>query len=64
MHMPENFLTLTELNLRVRDAIREYLPDTYWVRAETSDVRRNRNGHCYLEFLEKDSVDHSFVAKA
>ena len=64
MHMPENFLTLTELNLRVRDAIREYLPDTYWVRAETSDVRRNRNGHCYLEFLEKDSVDHSIVAKA
>ncbi|MDD4777723.1 MAG: exodeoxyribonuclease VII large subunit [Fermentimonas sp.] len=62
--MPENSLSLTELNLRVRDAIRDYLPDTYWVRAETSDVRRNRNGHCYLEFLEKDSVDQSIVAKA
>ena len=64
MRMPENSLSLTELNLRVRDAIRDYLPDTYWVRAETSDVRRNRNGHCYLEFLEKDSADQSLVAKA
>ncbi len=62
--MTENSLSLTELNLKVRDAIKDHLPDTYWVRAETSDVRRNRNGHCYLEFLEKDSVDNSIVAKA
>lgn len=62
--MTDKSLSLTELNLRVQDAIREYLPDTYWVRAETSDVRRNRNGHCYLEFLEKDSVGQSIVAKA
>ncbi len=62
--MIDNSLSLSELNLRVRDAIKDHLPDTYWVRAETSDVRRNQNGHCYLEFLEKKSADQSIVAKA
>ena len=51
--MPENSLSLSELNGQVSDAIRDHLPDTYCVRAETSDVRLNRNGHCYLEFIEK-----------
>ena len=62
--MFDKSLSLTELNLRVRDAIRDHLPDTYWIRAETSDVRPNRNGHCYLEFIEKDGVRQSIVAKA
>lgn len=62
--MNESFLTLSELNRRVKDAIHDHLPETYWMRAETSDVRRNRNGHCYLEFIEKDSVTQSIIAKA
>jgi exodeoxyribonuclease VII large subunit len=57
-------LTLSELNLQVRDAIRDRLPETYWMRAETSDVRRNSNGHCYLEFVEKNTVTQSIIAKA
>jgi exodeoxyribonuclease VII large subunit len=62
--MQDKSLSLTELNLRVRDAIRDHLPDTYWIRAETSDVRPNRNGHCYLEFIEKDAARQSIIAKA
>ncbi len=62
--MSEKSLSLTELNYRVRDAIRDHLPETYWLRAETSDVRPNRNGHCYLEFIEKDPAGQSIVAKA
>lgn len=62
--MPEISFSLSELNLQVRDAIREYLPETYWLRAETSDVRRNQNGHCYLEFVEKDTTTQRVVAKA
>ncbi|MDR3129017.1 MAG: exodeoxyribonuclease VII large subunit [Tannerellaceae bacterium] len=47
-------LSLSELNRQVRDAIHAVLPSTYWVRAETSDVRTNSSsGHCYLEFVEK-----------
>lgn len=62
--MFDKSLSLTELNYRVRDAIRDHLPDTYWIRAETSDVRPNRNGHCYLEFIEKDPIRQTIVAKA
>ena len=39
----QSSVSLSELNRLVRD-IRENFPDTYWVRAETSDVRQNRNG--------------------
>lgn len=62
--MNKSFLTLSELNRQVKDAIRDHLPETYWIRAETSDVRRNRNGHCYLEFVEKDTITQSIIAKA
>lgn len=56
--------SLSELNMQIRDAIHSYLPDSYWIRAETSDVRRNQNGHCYLEFIEKDPRNQSIVARA
>ncbi len=62
--MSQASLTLSELNRQVKDAIRTHLPETYWMRAETSDVRRNRNGHCYLEFIEKDAATQSIIAKA
>jgi exodeoxyribonuclease VII large subunit len=62
--MTEKSFSLSELNHRVKSAIRDHLPETYWIRAETSDVRRNQNGHCYLEFIEKDAATHSIVAKA
>ncbi|RNC64931.1 exodeoxyribonuclease VII large subunit [Proteiniphilum sp. X52] len=62
--MNQSSLTLSELNRQVKDAIRDHLPETCWMRAETSDVRRNRNGHCYLEFIEKDAVTQSIIAKA
>ncbi len=62
--MTEKSFSLSELNSKVKFAIEEHLPDSYWLRAETSDVRRNRNGHCYLEFIEKDSITQSIIAKA
>ena len=40
-------------------------PGTYWVRAETSEVRVNAtSGHCYLEFVEKDETTGQLVAKS
>ena len=62
--MHELSFSLSELNIQVRDAIKNTLPDTYWVRAETSDVRKNQNGHCYLEFIEKDSRNQNIVSRA
>jgi exodeoxyribonuclease VII large subunit len=37
--MSQQSLSLSQLNTHVREAIHSYLPDTYWLRAETSDVR-------------------------
>ncbi len=62
--MDHTILSLSELNLNVKDVIRESFTESYWVRAETSDVRAHRNGHCYLEFIEKAKDGQSIVAKA
>lgn len=58
-------LTLRELNLRIKAVMQERFPETYWLRAETSDVRVNHSsGHCYLEFVEKNEQTGQIVAKA
>ena len=62
--MVEPSFSLSELNRQVKNAVRDALPEAYWLRAETSDVRVNRNGHCYLEFVEKDELGHAIIAKA
>ncbi|MDH6355528.1 exodeoxyribonuclease VII large subunit [Dysgonomonas sp. PH5-45] len=57
-------ISLHELNSLIRTVVDESLPRYLWVRAETSDVRVNQNGHCYLEFIEKDASGKNVVAKA
>ena len=46
--------SLSELNSGIRSAIEMQLSDEYWVCAEISEFHPNRNGHCYLELIEKD----------
>ena len=62
--MKDKFLSLYELNSLVKDVLDLEFSSMYWIVAETSDVRRNQNGHCYLELLQKDSSDRNIVAKA
>ena len=58
-------ISLKDLNFIIKDAIKDALPETYWIRAEMSDVRVNTSsGHCYLEFLEKDEETGNIAAKA
>ena len=59
-----DFLTLSQLNQLISEEIRNAFPETYWVMAETSDVRLNKNGHCYLEFIEKEANTDRISAKA
>ena len=62
---PASVLSLTELNRNIKQALRDALPETYWVRAETSEVRVNSySGHCYLEFIEKDERTGQVAARA
>lgn len=64
MERTDRPLSLVELNGLVRKSIRACLPDEYWVQAELSDVRSNYSGHCYLEFVQKDTKSNALVAKA
>lgn len=57
-------ISLYELNNLIRRVLNESLPEQIWIRAEMSDVRVNQNGHCYLEFIEKDQFGKNLVAKA
>ncbi len=55
--------SLRQLNLLVREAIEDALPDEYWVEAELSECREN-SGHCYMELIEKDERSNTPVARA
>lgn len=61
--MKNERFTLRQLNLLVREAIEDALPDEYWVEAELSECREN-NGHCYMELIEKDEHSNTPVARA
>ncbi len=56
-------LTLTELQLVIKDSLYMALPDMYWVIAEVSEIRENYSGHCYLELVEKHPDDVSIRAR-
>lgn len=62
--MSQQVLSLFELNRFVKQALHNHLLDTYWVQAELSDVRSNSSGHCYLEFVQKDTGGNHLIAKA
>ena len=61
--MKDERFTLRQLNLMVREAIEDALPDEYWVEAELSECREN-SGHCYMELIEKDERSNTPVARA
>lgn len=62
--MSETAYTLYELNRMVRQAVEARMDDEYWVQAELSEVHQNRNGHCYVEFVQRDEASGTLVAKA
>ncbi len=55
-------ISLLELNLRVKDCVRNAFDAPIWVHAEVNELRENANGICYLELVEKGDNDY-IVAK-
>lgn len=55
--------SLYALNALVHEAVSNALSDEYWVEAELAECRE-RNGHCYMELVEKDERSNSPIAKA
>lgn len=60
----EQKLTLFELTLQIKDALNRAIPGTVWVVAEISELKENRNGHCYLELVEKEGNEILARARA
>ncbi|MDD3078568.1 MAG: exodeoxyribonuclease VII large subunit [Paludibacter sp.] len=58
-----NSISLSELTTRVQETIKLNFDTPVWIRAEISELRENANGHCYLEFVEKDSGTDYLLAK-
>ena len=55
-------IRLSELMQRVADVLAWNMSDAYWVRTEISELNV-RNGHCYMELVEKDDNRGLFAAK-
>ena len=62
--MSPQYISLHELNSLVRQTLELTLDGGYWIVAELSEVRPAANGHCYVEFVEKDAKSNALVAKA
>ena len=56
-------VSLTELQLIIRDSLYMALPDVYWVIAEISEIKENSTGHCYLELIEKQPDEKNVRAR-
>ncbi len=55
-------LSLLTLNKTIGEVLANNLEPSYWVVAEIGEMRHNRNGHCYLELVEKE--DDKILAKS
>jgi exodeoxyribonuclease VII large subunit len=53
----EQKLSLSELNEQIKDALEGAFKTAVWVVAEVSELKENRNGHCYLELIEKQGTE-------
>ena len=56
-------ITLSQLSEYIQQSLKDSIAQTFWLRAEISELRENYNGHCYLELIEKSEVDDSLLAK-
>lgn len=61
--MEQEALSLAELNNYILDILEANFPDELWVTAEISELRVNRKGHCYIDFIERDELTKKIVAR-
>ena len=57
-------ISLFTLNNLVRSTLEEHVCQEYWIQAELSEVRSAYNGHCYVEFVQKNPRTSAIIAKA
>ena len=52
----ESYMSLSELQRRIKGAVETALPMPVWVAAEIAEMKVNYSGHCYLELVEKSEA--------
>jgi len=62
--MGQEAITLLQLNQKIKGIIDDAMLTSFWVKAEIGELRVNRNGHCYLDLVEKDEGGDLLVARA
>ncbi|NJO68546.1 MAG: exodeoxyribonuclease VII large subunit, partial [Bacteroidetes bacterium] len=62
--MEKNQISLSELNNRIKGVIHDNFFENIWIVAEIGEIKFNRNGHAYLELIEKDQSTDKLIAKA
>ncbi len=60
--MQKPHLPLSQLCNVITETINELMPDAFWVSAEIGELNV-RNGHCYMELLEKQAESSAVIAK-
>ena len=57
------YLRLSDLNSSIKELIGQHYDENLWIVAEISELNVNRNGHAYLELVEKDEASNKLTAK-
>lgn len=55
---------LPELQEMVSESLEQRFAQPVWLRAEISEIKENRSGHCYLTIVERDADSGGVAAKA
>ncbi len=62
--MEQEAITLFQLNQKIKGVLDEALLYSIWIKAEIGELRVNRNGHCYLDLVEKDQDGDQLRARS
>ena len=62
--MPQQKYLLSELQEKIQSVLEDHLEPNYHLIAEIGSIQENRNGHAYLELIEKDRKTDQLKAKA
>jgi len=60
----ESHISLLTLNKLIKDTLQGVFEQPCWIVAEISELNENKNGHCYLELVEKEEKGDKIIAKA
>ena len=61
--MEKETYSLSQLTRFINQVVKVNFEAPIWIKAEISEFREASNGHCYLEFIEKDADSDALIAK-